>query len=222
MHLAPDGHSYQSEDNYLKKVVGRIRDVLVSPEGRVFIATSNEDAYGKPRPGGDRIIELTKGTKELVAPVTQKEPDQFIHLDSTTLALRVVKDQLVLPWDMVWGPDNWIWFSERGGSIKRIHPESGEVKLVHFVEGVHEGEDNSGMHGFALHPNFPEKPWMYVHYTTGPMEAVLLRLTYDPKQEKVSETKILIHDLAGHKSHQWFPIGICRRWHPVFCHGRCL
>ena len=37
---------------------GRIRDVVVGPEGAVYLATSNRDGRGKPRPGDDRIIRL--------------------------------------------------------------------------------------------------------------------------------------------------------------------
>ncbi len=38
--------------------MGRIRDVLVNPDGRVFICTSNRDMMGKPTENDDKIIEL--------------------------------------------------------------------------------------------------------------------------------------------------------------------
>ncbi len=49
--------------------IGRIRDILVSPSGRIFAVTSNKDVYGEPKPNDDRIVELLEGvfssTKEL-------------------------------------------------------------------------------------------------------------------------------------------------------------
>lgn len=37
---------------------GRLRDICVSPDGRVFLAVSNRDGRGTPRPGDDRIVEI--------------------------------------------------------------------------------------------------------------------------------------------------------------------
>ena len=37
---------------------GRIRDVVVGPDGALYLATSNRDGRGDPRPGDDRIVRL--------------------------------------------------------------------------------------------------------------------------------------------------------------------
>ncbi len=37
---------------------GRIRTVVVSPEGTLWVTTSNRDGRGEPQPGDDRILEL--------------------------------------------------------------------------------------------------------------------------------------------------------------------
>ncbi len=61
--LTEDGLSIDTANRgiYLQRQVGRIRDVLVSPNGRVFISTSNRETKpGQPEPDpvDDRIIEL--------------------------------------------------------------------------------------------------------------------------------------------------------------------
>ena len=38
---------------------GRLRDVLVGPDGAVYLATSNQDGRGQPGPGDDRILRVT-------------------------------------------------------------------------------------------------------------------------------------------------------------------
>ena len=38
---------------------GRIRDVVVGPDGAVYLATSNRDGRGDPRPGDDRILRIS-------------------------------------------------------------------------------------------------------------------------------------------------------------------
>lgn len=56
--LSPDGNSIIEENSYLVNALGRIRDVLVIPDGRVFISTTNKDYAGSPSTDDDKIIEL--------------------------------------------------------------------------------------------------------------------------------------------------------------------
>lgn len=52
------GDEIVSEEIYLNRDFGRLRDVCVSPDGRIFVAVSNRDGRGFPRDGDDRIVEL--------------------------------------------------------------------------------------------------------------------------------------------------------------------
>ena len=56
--LSVDGNSIIEENSYLVNTLGRIRDVLVIPDGRIFICTTNRDFAGSPSPDDDKIIEL--------------------------------------------------------------------------------------------------------------------------------------------------------------------
>lgn len=40
---------------------GRLRDVIVGPDGDLWLATNNTDGRGSPRPGDDRIVRITPG-----------------------------------------------------------------------------------------------------------------------------------------------------------------
>ncbi|QNA94167.1 MULTISPECIES: sorbosone dehydrogenase family protein [unclassified Microbacterium] len=42
-------------------VYGRLRDVVVAPDGVVWMLTNNTDGRGDPRPGDDRVLRLTLG-----------------------------------------------------------------------------------------------------------------------------------------------------------------
>lgn len=67
--LSTDGRSIEEEVIYFDGVFGRLRDLCISPTGRVFIATSNRDGRGTPRTGDDRIIELYVDPPVITAPV---------------------------------------------------------------------------------------------------------------------------------------------------------
>ncbi|MBP7515943.1 MAG: PQQ-dependent sugar dehydrogenase, partial [Flavobacteriales bacterium] len=56
--LNAGGDTVTSATSFLTGVYGRIRDVLVHPDGRVFISTSNYDWAGTEGADDDRIIEL--------------------------------------------------------------------------------------------------------------------------------------------------------------------
>lgn len=56
--LSPDGTEITDTETYLDGTLGRLRDVAVSPAGRVFVCTSNRDILGQPITGDDRVVEL--------------------------------------------------------------------------------------------------------------------------------------------------------------------
>ncbi|RKE99059.1 PQQ-dependent sugar dehydrogenase [Ichthyenterobacterium magnum] len=58
LQLNPDGTSIIEENSYLVNTRGRIRDVLVLPNGRIYICTTNRDFAGSPNVDDDKIIEL--------------------------------------------------------------------------------------------------------------------------------------------------------------------
>lgn len=57
--LSPDGRAIVSMEKMLTKRFGRLRDVLVAPNGDVYIATSNRDGRGSPKSDDDRILRLS-------------------------------------------------------------------------------------------------------------------------------------------------------------------
>lgn len=60
----------QEQKIYLKEELGRIRSVMVNPEGHVFIATSNRDSRGIPRAGDDKIIGVFPQIVAIDEPLT--------------------------------------------------------------------------------------------------------------------------------------------------------
>ncbi len=78
--------------------------------------------------------------------------------------VRNVVTHLDTPWEILWGPDGWIWMTERWGRVSRVHPETGELQVLTVIEDVVEIAE-SGLMGMALHPNFADTPLVYLVYT---------------------------------------------------------
>ena len=91
--------------------------------------------------------------------------------DATTTLIST----LSVPWEILWGPDNFLWVTERNGRISRINPDTGEqIELIRIaaVEQVQE----SGLLGMVLHPNFDSNPFVYAVYTYQSSNNLLERL----------------------------------------------
>lgn len=77
---------------------------------------------------------------------------------------RIVKDSLFVPWEIIYGPDNHIWFTQRNGYICRLNPGSGAMDtLLHEANTANVGGEG-GMLGMQLHPQFPLQPYVYAAY----------------------------------------------------------
>lgn len=98
----------------------------------------------------------------------------------------VIKDSAIVqglnyPWEILWGPDNFIWMTERGGKISRVNPATGSVTLVHTVTEVLSNNEG-GMLGMVMHPNFSTTPHVFVAYNynnAGNYREKIVRFTYN-------------------------------------------
>lgn len=76
MKLNDAGDSIISRKDYFVSQFGRLRDLCIFPDGRIFIATSNKDGRGSPvTPQDDRIIEIKPKTGSV------KENDGGFNMD---------------------------------------------------------------------------------------------------------------------------------------------
>lgn len=54
----PDFRRVQSQEVYFEGELGRLRDVVQSPDGTIYLLTSNRDGRGKPTPEDDRVLRI--------------------------------------------------------------------------------------------------------------------------------------------------------------------
>jgi quinoprotein glucose dehydrogenase len=85
----------------------------------------------------------------------------------TVPAAETVATGLVAVWALQFAPDGRLFFTEREGRVRTISPDGvldPEPWLAVEDRVLFRGE--SGVMGIALHPRFPEEPWVYVMYTS--------------------------------------------------------
>lgn len=88
------------------------------------------------------------------------------QVGNTTLTEFDVVTGLVLPWEILWGPDNHIWATTRPGLVLRIDPISGNYTTILDKSNVipEDGTGEPGMLGMVLHPDFANTPTVYIVY----------------------------------------------------------
>lgn len=128
-------------------------------------------------------------------------PDRTLQLQTTRLDVRVLLRNLELPWDMDWSADGWIWFSQKNGTISRYQPDTDELQEILLIDEVFQSIDNSGLHALALHPEFPQVPYVYVHYTYSQEQSRLVRFRFNAISHVLEEKAVLLDNIPAHVSH---------------------
>lgn len=95
---------------------------------------------------------------------TGQQANAQVKLDTTVVDTLTVVDSLDTPWEILWGPDDHIWMTERPGRVSRLNPETGDLQVVATIAEAHENNGEGGLLGMALHPDFPDSAFVYVVY----------------------------------------------------------
>jgi aldose sugar dehydrogenase len=110
-----------------------------------------------------------------------------------TIGIKDVITGVDTPWEILWGPDNFIWMTERYGRISRVDPANGELHPLITMPEVHETAE-CGLMGLALHPQFPDPPYVYCSYTAKTTDTTygihIARFTY--AKDTLVDKQILI------------------------------
>jgi glucose/arabinose dehydrogenase len=132
-----------------------------------------------------------------------------ITVGSTIVEVDTVYTGLDIPWEIIYGPDGFIWTTERKGIISRIDPVSKTKTVVlDIITSVYQNSE-SGLLGMALHPDFATTPEVFIAYTYGSFSNIqekVVKYTYNGSA-LVNET-IVIDNIVGNTTHNGSRISI--------------
>jgi quinoprotein glucose dehydrogenase len=135
----------------------------------------------------------TVGTKP------QDVEDVFMP-DGDRVEVDVWVENLNIPWSLIFLPDGRALVSERPGRIRLI--KNGKLQEIPYMEidAAHVGE--GGLLGLAIHPEFPQKPYIYAYHTYkkgGDLFNKVIRLK--DNGTKGSFDRIIIDNIPGGRNH---------------------
>ena len=126
--------------------------------------------------------------------------------------MRVLAGGLGNPWEITWGPDGYLWVTERSAfRVTRINPVDGSTHTALTLDDAYQSVDQDGLLGLALHPDLLTgrgHDYVFVAYThdidPGPGVMRNLRVrryTYDRSAQTLTAPIDVIDGLPAWDDH---------------------
>src|SRR3954471_9580989 len=145
--------------------------------------------------------------------VRTASPQSSASIAGGSFAKRVVTSGLADPFQIVWGPDDYLWVTERtAGRVTRVHLSDGsKAPAITIPDLLTDGP--GGLLGMALDPGLLKdsgSDFVYVAYTydadLDPAKVSrrtrIVRLTYDPSAHTLGSAKDVLIGLPAGTDHQ--------------------
>ena len=128
---------------------------------------------------------------------------------STTVTASALASNLTTIWELAWGPDNFLWMTERGGRVSRVDPATGQVLPVVTIPDVTENNE-SGLLGMVVMEPCPmcvpafSTYWVFVVYNytdQGVLKEKLVRYTYRSPGGLFGAPLVLLDNIPATTTH---------------------
>ncbi|MEP7254262.1 MAG: PQQ-dependent sugar dehydrogenase [Ferruginibacter sp.] len=122
-------------------------------------------------------------------------------VNTPTDSVRTVKSGLNYPWEILWGKDDHIWMTERGGRISKIDPKTGNSIFSSTINEV-VSRNEGGLLGMVQHPDFLTNGLFYVVYnynSGGNYQEKLVQMKYE--NGNMQAVKTLIQNIPAATNH---------------------
>ena len=109
---------------------------------------------------------------------------------------------LEVPWELKFGPNGQLWFTERPGRVRRMDIETGDIEQLVDLNQVQQVQE-SGLLGMAFHPQFRDTPVVFLSYTyKGESGNVTGRISrFELHNARLVRETILLEDIPGSNIH---------------------
>jgi len=125
-----------------------------------------------------------------------------IIVGATIVEVDTVYTGLDIPWEIIYGPDGFIWTTERKGIVSRIDPVAKTKTVILDITSTVRQVGESGLLGMALHPQFGDTPEVFLVYTYGTISNFKERVVkYTYNGTTLVNEVILIDNITANSNH---------------------
>lgn len=127
--------------------------------------------------------------------------------------MRDLQVGLSAPLSLVYGPDDYLWVTERVGKrVVRVNPVDGSAQVALEIADAYQRSSQDGVLGMVLHPQLLQDAghdYVYLAYTyvgeggasAADRRVKIVRYSYDASSESLGEPLELLRDLPGSGDH---------------------
>ena len=193
-----------------------VRATKVGPP-RVLPQAFTDDPDRLPRFEREAHFSLTTKTRtQLLVPLLLvllfPAPPESQEVDPSRFTLEVVTTGLEYPWEVLWGPDDYLWVTERTAKrITRVDPVDGAKHVAGTIPEAFQSVSQDGVLGLALHPGpLASALEVYVAFTYrdgGRSRLKIRRFSYNPATGSLEGGVDVLSGLPAHDDHLGGAIG---------------
>jgi glucose/arabinose dehydrogenase len=115
----------------------------------------------------------------------------------TGTGVKVLAENLEVPWAVDVAPDGRVFFTERAGRIRVIDAQGKLLEEPVAYINVEQKEE-SGLLGLALHPDFEQNHLMYIYHTYSNGTAVMNKvLMLTERENKIVDSKVVLDGIPA-------------------------
>jgi len=110
------------------------------------------------------------------------------------------------PYEIAWGPDGFLWATEKSGKkVTRVNPKTGaKSTALDLPQAVHTEGGQDGVLGLAFHS---QRDYVYLSYTYNAGAALgsrtkIVRYTYDARVQRLGQPRDVLTGLPSSTDHQ--------------------
>jgi len=159
-----------------------------------------------------KLIAILLALGIVASQTSPDNPRNHHNIGPEHFTMRVAAGALGNPWEITWGPDGYLWVTERSAfRVTRINPADGSKHVAVTIEDAYQSIDQDGLLGLALHPDLLKgrsHDYVYVAYThdvdPGPAVTRNLRVrryTYDRSSQTLTAPIDVIDGLPAWDDH---------------------
>ena len=163
---------------------------------------------------GTAISWMSCEVSKKPAGVPFEKAKMVLELNDTKLLVSEVAWGLDEPWEITWGPDDHIWVTQHKGVVKRLNPNTGEIKDMVSIPDVYFSR-TPGLMAMVLHPDFDTDPFVYLHYTyvdsaiteidnygrSSNVRSRIVRYRFYADEDTLKDAEIILPNIPGSNHH---------------------
>ena len=93
----------------------------------------------------------------------ESDPEMQFKIGSTPVGIRTIVSGLDVPWQLKWGYDGNIWFTEQSGTISKVNPRTGNVIRLLTIENTVR-DRTAGLLGMDITEGNRGDPYVVIFY----------------------------------------------------------